>query len=307
MAAPRDRKSVSADKQTVDETVQGYADYLAGTLSLKTSDAYGGAVRRYGGFTGDKPVGRTSLQDVVSYKAILVREQKSTSTIAVTLNALVSYYTYMRKVHGVSPIDVMDIRDLIPRVSQKIPDALEAWQQSELREKIEDLNDLETQVLVELLLFVGGRIDEVLKLTRESFSRGQIFVAGEQKETLQVKFLGKGKKERLIPLLPSVADHVLKYMSLLDLKHPKGWERLFDMHYTTALRIAKKAGKLAGVSLTPHVLRHTFATNLVEKEVDIRVIADLLGHASLNTTMRYAKVGTKVKRDAISKLVEDGN
>jgi integrase/recombinase XerC len=139
-----------------------------------------------------------------------------------------------------------------------------------------------------LLYGTGMRISEALSLARGAISEG----------TESVYVVGKGSKERRVPVIEAVARHVAAYKTYLS---PDPDAPLFvgargkRLHPDVArlrLRLVRRALGL-GEHLSPHSLRHGFATELLEQDGDLRVIQELLGHASLSTTEIYAKLSDK--------------
>jgi integrase/recombinase XerD len=94
----------------------------------------------------------------------------------------------------------------------------------------------------------------------------------------------------------------MRYLRYLGDKHTGGFERLFPHLYSTYWRRLKKLGEKAGVKVSPHVLRHSFGVELLDRGEDLRRITDLMGHTDMNTTMRYTTVKDKSKIDAVNKL-----
>jgi len=122
-----------------------------------------------------------------------------------------------------------------------------------------------------------------------------------------MRVLGKGRKERLVPLKPRLLEILRAYWK--QERPPGPW--LFPARFSdrplipvTAQQAFKRASKEAGLDdkLTPHVLRHSFATHLLEAGTELRVIQVLLGHASIGTTTRYARVSTALMAKAPSPL-----
>ena len=144
--------------------------------------------------------------------------------------------------------------------------------------------------LFTLLYGCGLRIHEALQLNMEDIpASGQM---------LRVR--GKGKKERVVPLLPVVADKIKDYLQLSPFD--KSFEKPLFMgiqgkrlNVSMAEKAITNYRRALGLpeSVTPHALRHSFATHLLEENADLRTIQELLGHASLSTTQRYTKVNRK--------------
>ena len=115
-----------------------------------------------------------------------------------------------------------------------------------------------------------------------------------------VRVLGKGKKERVVPLLTVVREAIAAYLEASPYHGGDGEKPLFlgargkVLQPAIFQRLVRDLRRALGLpeSVTPHALRHAFATHLLGRGVDIRDIQELLGHASLNTTQRYTKVDT---------------
>ncbi len=148
---------------------------------------------------------------------------------------------------------------------------------------IEQRNDL----IIEFLYLTGLRLSELAQLRRDSFSA----------DYKHVKVLGKGNKERIVPIVPSLRKKLLSHFSKISppLICIRSSNFLFlsnkglPLSTSTIYRIVRKRlteGDVAGRK-SPHILRHTFATHLLNRGADIRVIQELLGHTSLRATERY--------------------
>lgn len=148
--------------------------------------------------------------------------------------------------------------------------------------------------LLELLYGAGLRVSEAAGVTAGDFdlARGLVTV------------LGKGKKERVVPCGETAAAAISDYLALRESLAPKA-EQLFLNRNGGGLtdrsvdRLVKMYAERAGIGrdVSPHVLRHSFATHLLEAGVDLRLIQEMLGHASLDTTAVYARVAVEQWRD----------
>jgi site-specific recombinase XerD len=159
-------------------------------------------------------------------------------------------------------------------------------------------------VLLAVLYNTGARIQEALNLSPQAFRLESPF---------QVRLLGKGRKERICPLWPETVDLV---KALLKRKPCAEQDRIFVNRYGRPLNAsgvrfklkhyvagaAKKVPSLAQKRVSPHSFRHATALSLVRAEVDVTVIRSWLGHASLDTTNRYARADVETKRKALEKV-----
>ncbi|MBR2789595.1 MAG: tyrosine-type recombinase/integrase, partial [Eggerthellaceae bacterium] len=156
--------------------------------------------------------------------------------------------------------------------------------------------ELRDGALLEFLYACGARVSEAsgLKLTDVDFAQGQ------------VKVFGKGMKERYIPLHPTSLKVMKRYLleaRPLLARQPSDYFFLSDtgkqMNTDVIRRMYKRALGLAGLdlSLSPHAMRHTFATDVLDGGADLRSVQEMLGHASLSTTQIYTHVSTARLKD----------
>jgi site-specific recombinase XerD len=159
-------------------------------------------------------------------------------------------------------------------------------------------------VLLAVLYNTGARIQEALNLSPRALRLESPF---------QVRLLGKGRKERLCPLWPETVALLKEFLK----RQPRGEdESIFVNRYGRPLgaagvrfklkqyvvAAARKIPSLAGKRVSPHTFRHATATSLVAAGVDVTVIRSWLGHASLDTTNRYAQADLETKRKALEKV-----
>lgn len=146
--------------------------------------------------------------------------------------------------------------------------------------------------LLELLYATGARVSELVSLDRED-------IQSSDGEINKIRLMGKGRKERIVPL-GKFAQHALnQYLTLIRPNLVKGSERgLFlnsrgtRLSRQSAWRIVLENAKRANIEnrISPHALRHSFATHLLDGGADIRVVQELLGHSSVTTTQIYTLV-----------------
>ena len=157
-----------------------------------------------------------------------------------------------------------------------------------------DLISLRDVALVELLYATGGRVSEIISVKISDISK-----LGEN-ETLAIRLRGKGGKERIVPVGKFAQQSLDQYLVRLrpTLLKERGNEALFlnargtKLSRQSAWSIIDAAAKRAGLleHVTPHSLRHSFATHLLDGGADIRVVQELLGHSSVTTTQIYTLV-----------------
>jgi integrase/recombinase XerD len=182
----------------------------------------------------------------------------------------------------------------LPKVPRKLPDVLSV---EEVQRLLTHLKMVKYRVFFTTMYATGMRVSETCRIQ----------VGDIDADRGVIRVLGKGSKERLVPLSPRLLRILRAYWKQ---ERPAGpWlfpSKRGDRHVipVTTRHALNRATKRAGIEkrVTPHVLRHSFATHLLENGTDLRIIQALLGHAHLDTTARYAHVATKVIAKAPSPL-----
>jgi integrase/recombinase XerD len=154
--------------------------------------------------------------------------------------------------------------------------------------------------LLEMLFGTGARVMELCTLKRTDVNL----------EEGVIKIYGKGRKERLVPLIGFEILDALKtyrYFFRDEIDDAETWffnKRLQPLSTQTIRVVVKKYTEAAGIqkNVTPHTFRHSFATQLLENGIDIRVIQYLLGHSSINTTQIYTRINERAHRPRLEKL-----
>jgi len=172
-----------------------------------------------------------------------------------------------------------------PRQARRLPGSLPPEQTDMLLRYTDQASELRDLALIAVLYGCGLRVSEAVGLNDEDVD----LVAGE------LRVLGKGRKERIVPMPEGVIRLVRAYVGNRIKRADRGEPALFLNRFGGRLsarsvqRMLKKRAMTTGadVNVTPHRLRHSFATHLLAGGVDLRSIQELLGHASLSTTERY--------------------
>jgi integrase/recombinase XerC len=264
-------------------TVEAYGTDLAGFLGFLTNHL--GAEPDLTALAVLRPA------DFRAWLASMANDGSVNATRARHLSAVRSFFKYLAKRHGVENPSVKLVAT--PRARRPLPRALPATDARDLTTDIAELSDTAAQqardtALFTLLYGCGLRIAEALSLNvRDAPTPG-----GDA----PLRVIGKGSKERIVPVLPVVRAAIGAWLA----KHP-------DRQPDTALFLGARGGRLDPAvaqktmreyrrlnglpeHATPHALRHSFATHLLAGGADLRSIQDLLGHASLSTTQRYTSV-----------------
>jgi integrase/recombinase XerC len=269
-------------------------------LSPRTLESYGRIVRLYltfleahlGGPLSAGQLGAVSAADIRAHLA----ERRSgemplnVRSLSQTLSAIRAFHAFIDRRLGVPTPQLALVRG--PRVKPSLPrpltpvDAMDLTNESEADPDLEEWEVARDRAVLTLLYGCGLRISEGLSLKRSDAPLG---------ETLRI--VGKGGKERIVPVLPAVREALDVYVSHLPfpithediLFRARRGGPLSPRHVQAAVQ--KLRGRLGlPTSVTPHALRHSFATHLLGAGADLRSIQELLGHASLSTTQKYTAV-----------------
>ena len=267
--------------------------------SAHTSAAYETDVCDFIKFLGeyvgaDVSLAQVAGADTTCFRAWLAnraRRNLSHKSTARALSSLRGFYKFLAKSHDVKNDAIGLISS--PKVPRKLSKAIEVADVKDMHDAIAVIDESEPWIaardwaLVMLLFGCGLRISEALSLTNADI-RGRPDV---------LRIMGKGSKERLVPTLPTVLDAIDKYVKLRPFGNSPN-DPLFrsvrglPMSARMAEKVVEKLRHYLQLPdyVTPHALRHTFATALLAGGADLRSLQELLGHSSLSTTQLYTKV-----------------
>ncbi|WP_370158659.1 tyrosine recombinase XerC [Salipiger bermudensis] len=238
---------------------------------------------------GLAPLARVTTPDMRAFLAHLRGQGVSSRTMARKLSAVKSFYRWLAEREGFEPTAVMMAR--APKFQKKLPrplaeDAAKAMIDTVEMQAADSWVGARDAAVVTLLYGCGLRISEALGL------RGRDLPLGES-----LRIVGKGGKERIVPVLPIARRALDTYLRLCPYD-PEPDAPVFRGKRGGALnpRLIQKVTEAARLQLglpataTPHAMRHSFATHLLAAGGDLRAIQELLGHASLSTTQAYTSV-----------------
>ena len=264
-------------------TVEAYGTDLAGFLGFLTN--------HLGGEPDLAALAALRQGDLRAWLASMANDGSVNATRARHLSAVRSFFKYLARRHGVDNPAVRLVAT--PRSRRPLPRALPANDARALTTDIAELSDTAAQQARDIALFTllygcGLRIAEALSLNvRDAPSAG-----GDT----PLRVIGKGSKERIVPVLPVVRAAIGAWLARHPNRQPDSplflGARGGRLDPAVAQRTMREYRRLNGLPehATPHALRHSFATHLLAGGADLRSIQDLLGHASLSTTQRYTAV-----------------
>jgi len=219
------------------------------------------------------------------------------------ISSLKNFFDYLiiEKIIFINPINSIQY----PKIATKIPETLSTQEIDKLIDylKKSKKNSLRNCTILEVLYSCGLRVSELTNL-----NISDIFF-----DDLLIKILGKGRKERFVPMSKIVKDMIKDYLNSerFNTITKKGFEdilflnnrgeKLTRVMIFTILNIAKK-GIGIKKKVSPHILRHSFATHLIENGADISIIQHMLGHTNITTTERYLHVSKKHLVDTIKRF-----
>ncbi|HVC14329.1 MAG TPA: site-specific tyrosine recombinase XerD [Acidimicrobiales bacterium] len=242
--------------------------------------------------------GRTSLdagqEDVERYVAGLRSGARSAASVARAISSLRGLHRFLLEEGARDEDPTADLET--GRLPARLPKALPEGDVTRVIEGVtgDDPASRRDRALLELLYGTGARVSEAVGLNLADLAGGDGLV----------RLYGKGSKERLVPLGRHAAHSLARWLEpgVRDALCPERWRRKGDseavflntrggrLSRQGAFAVVRDRGRAAGIELAPHALRHSCATHLLAHGADVRVVQELLGHASVTTTQLYTKV-----------------
>ncbi len=276
------------------QQLEAFINYLVieRQMSGNTAAAYRNDLNQY--LHSLEQVGVTSLEFVTRHHIVLhieslLNAQKSRSTVRRATSSIRSFHQYLVEERQVEsdPSRHLDL----PKPEKKLP---VVWSQTDVVKLLDSVvgNDplvRRDAAMLELLYGTGMRVSELLQLTLNDL----------QLELGYLSCLGKGNKTRIIPISTTAIESVTTYLELA--RNSLGGQQTDYVFLNSRgsrlsrqgfWKMIKRRAREAGIEkeITPHVLRHSFATHLLENGADLRVVQEMLGHADLSTTQMYTHV-----------------
>ena len=284
------------DEYSPSELIVKYLDYLQfeRKLSLNTLKSYTNDLKDFDIYFGNE-IRDLSFTDIKKY--LLSLKNDSARTVAHYLTVINSFYDFLVNEGIIKENPCNNIQ--APKLPKKLPNFLTEEEIDKLLDvDLVTMYDYRNKAMLELLYATGLRITELINLKINDVDLHNCFV----------RVFGKGKKERIVP----ISDVAINYLNIYIMEYRNlilgsvVSDYLFISNAKTNIsrqaffKIIKKQCKLRGIEkeVSPHVLRHSFATHLLKHGADLRVIQELLGHEDISTTQIYAHlVNEKLKND----------
>ncbi len=292
----KNQQNISAkSKQIVDSFLD--ALWMERGLSDNTLSAYRSDLYKFSLWLQQQQIEllKAEANEILAYLAL--PENKSARTVARRLSSLRRLYEYLLREDQIkqNPVSNVDA----PRLGRSLPKTLTESEVEALLEApdTEDMLGIRDKCMLELLYATGLRVSELVGLTVQQVNLRQGVV----------RVTGKGNKERLVPLGEEATQWIEKYLSFArnEILNNSKSDALFPskrgkaMTRQTFWYMIKRYTVVAGINktLSPHVLRHAFATHLINHGADLRVVQMLLGHSDISTTQIYTHVARERLKD----------
>jgi integrase/recombinase XerC len=272
---------VTAIRGQSDKTVNAYRRDVSGYLGFLTN--------HLGSQLGKSALGAITITDMRAWMAAERRRGITARSLARSLSAVKSFYRWLSETEGLEVTSVLATR--APKFKAGLPrpvasaDAKTMIKTAEFQSAEGWVGARDTAVLT-LLYGCGLRISEALGLTYSQTPLPEV-----------LKITGKGNKERIVPVIPAARAAVTDYLRQCPHAHDPETPLFLgvrgkQLNPRQIQKVVEQVRLQLGLpaSATPHALRHSFATHLLEAGGDLRAIQELLGHASLSTTQAYTAV-----------------
>lgn len=280
----------------MDQLLTMFIDFLAieRGLAKNTLSAYRSDLKEFFDFIKEKNIQIEELkkEEILAYIVNLKQKKRANSTISRQLAAIKAFFKFLQQEGIVIINPTSDLEG--PKKQKRLPQVLSIDEIEKILEKPKNNNPLGTRdkAMLETLYGAGMRVSELINLDVNSINTDLGYV----------RCVGKGSKERIIPLGNQAILSLNAYLKGARnklLKNPKEYALFLNQHGRRLTRqgfwkILKNYAQQAGIKkeITPHVLRHSFATHLLENGADLRSVQEMLGHVDVTTTQIYTHLNT---------------
>ena len=277
-------------------------------LAANSIAAYRRDLEKFRLFLNGQDLATVTPEVITAFEVSLKQANLSVPTINRADSTLRSFFRHLQQEYGFSDPTL----EIVPSKSaRRLPKALTISQMLSLIDaayKASDPITLRDQAMLELLYSSGARVSELIGINLNDLSTVQT----EDGQITTLKLRGKGSKERIVPLgsfaSTAIDNYCVRIRPGLLAKNPKNNPALFlnsrggRISRQSAWQMVLEAADTAGITehVSPHVFRHSYATHLLDGGADIRVVQELLGHASVTTTQIYTLITIDKVRESYS-------
>lgn len=279
------------------EEIDDYINYITfeKRLTKNTINSYNEDLIMYSNYLKNKSFNNIKTKDIEEYLKYLNKHEYTVTSIARKLTTIKNFHKYMFNKNKIN-IDVSETIER-PKIKKTLPKVMSVEQVDKLLDiKCKTPFDYRNKAMLELLYGTGLRISELLNLKLSDIDI----------ENCIVRCIGKGNKERIVPIGEYVIFHLNNYLEeRYKLTNNKRTDYLFlnklggKLSRFSFFKIIKKLllEKSINVDISPHTLRHSFATHMLEYGADLRSIQELLGHSDIATTKIYTHISNNRIKD----------
>lgn len=281
------------------DNLKEYENYLKfeKNYSMNTINSYLSDIKEYQEFKKGDILSSTK-EDILAYLKT-IKDFEST-TISHKISSLKSFFKYYQKREKIKANPLANIKS--PKIAKKLPTYLTLEEVSKLLDvEIKSPYDARNKAILELLYSSGIRISELCNMQTSNYNSYECII----------RLIGKGSKERIIPLgdyaISVLEDYINNYRPKINKKNINS---IFINNRGDAVsrqfifKVIKKECLKKGIrkNVSPHTLRHTFATHLLQNGADLRIIQELLGHENISTTQIYTHVSNQELKNDYQKF-----
>lgn len=283
----------------IDTLTKEFIEYLLidKKYSVNTIKSYQNDLNKYQKYFKSKTIDNIYEKDIKDYIKYLKNEKNELKTISHNISTLRSFYKFLliEKKTNQNPMEWIEI----PKTKKSIPKTLSFEEINALLDiKLENNYSYRNKAMLELMYSSGLRVSELINVKIHDIDN----------ESCVIRIMGKGSKERIIPL----GDYAIKYVDIYLKEHRN---KLIKKEYNDYLFLNNHGNKMTRqgffkiiknlakeqkikTEFSPHTLRHSFATHLLDGGADLRSIQEMLGHSDISTTQIYTHVSKeKIKEN----------
>lgn len=283
----------------MDYEIEEYINYIyiEKKLSDNTKDAYQRDLNNFSAFLKNKDINKITTNDIRNYINYLSDNNDKDKTIARKVVSIRTFFDYLMKEKKITinPCEKIEL----PKIKKTLPKTLSEEEINKLLDfKPNAALEYRNYAMLQLAYACGLRVSELVNLSLNDINFKDNYV----------RIFGKGKKERIIPMATSTTNILEEYINVYRNSLLKGYltDKVFISSYGKPItrqgffKMLKKHAKEIGIKkeFSPHTLRHSFATELLEYGADLRSVGEMLGHENIKTTQIYTHLSNnKIKKD----------
>lgn len=270
--------------------------------SSKTKESYKEDLSEFFELVKDKKVNELSEKDLECFISYLSKKGLKNTSIIRKATTVRGFYSYLN-LNGYINVSLIGFR--LPKAEKRLPDVLTYDEIEKIINAVDtsDIVGIRDRCIIECLYGSGLRVSEMTHLRIENVNLNSLFF----------RIFGKGKKERIVPIDNEERNWIIKYLDEFKKicgHRPKIYlfEKIdgsvLERQYVNNLLLNLKGKTGITKNITPHMLRHSFATHLLENGAPLREVQELLGHSNIKTTQIYTNLSSKTIVDKYDEIME---